>query len=87
MLLLNNGKTRSTLLGIVGAYLCYIAYQLFEGRGETDTTMTPAARYVFIALFVIAGAAIMVYSVIVWKRSLREDEEQMKRKDDEDSLK
>ena len=85
--LLYNGKVRSTLLGVVGAYLCYIAYQLFEGRAETDTSMTPAARYVFIALFVIAGAAIMVYAVVIWKRGLKEDEEQTKRKDDEESMK
>ncbi|MBR5109497.1 MAG: hypothetical protein IK099_04820 [Clostridia bacterium] len=83
----NNGKARSTLLGVVGAYLCYLAYQLFEGRAETGTAMTPAARYVFIAFFAAAGAAIMVYAVILWKRSLKEDEDQARRKDEEDSLK
>ena len=45
---MNSGKTRSTLLGVVGAYLIYLAYQLFESRADADTTMTPAIRIVFI---------------------------------------
>ncbi len=84
---LTNGKNRSYLLGIVGAYLIYLAYQLFEGRAETDTTMTPAVRYVFIALFVIAGIALAVYAVIVWKQSGKEEEKEEKPKQDETALK
>lgn len=83
---MNNGKTRSTLLGIVGAYLCYLAYQLFEGRAETDTAMTPTARIAFIVFFALAGAAVMVYAVVVWKKS-GEEEEREKAKDDENTLK
>ena len=83
---MNSGKTRSTLLGVVGAYLVYLAYQLFEGRAETDTAMTPAARIAFIVFFALAGAAVMVYAVIVWKKSMKE-EEQEKPKEDENTLK
>ncbi|MBR3107562.1 MAG: hypothetical protein IKH30_10320 [Clostridia bacterium] len=83
---MNSGKTRSTLLGVVGAYLVYLAYQLFEGRAETDTAMTPAARIVFIVFFALAGAAVMVYAVIVWRKSMKE-EEQEKPKEDENTLK
>ena len=82
---MNSGKTRSTLLGIVGAYLIYLAYQLFEGRSETDTSMTPAARIAFIVFFAVAGAAVFVYALRVWKKS--RDEEQEKPKEDENSLK
>ena len=82
---MNSGKTRSTLLGVVGAYLIYLAYQLFEGRAETDTAMTPAARIAFIVFFAIAGAAVLVYALNVWKKSKDEDEE--KPKEDENSLK
>ena len=83
---MTNGKNRSYLLGIVGAYLVYLAWQLFDARAETDTTMTPAVRYIFIALFVIAGIALAVYAVIVWKKS-GEEEKQEKPKEDENSLK
>ena len=83
---MNNGKTRSSLIGIVGAYLLYIAYELFQGRAETDTTMTPAARIFFIALFVLAGIGLLVYAVFMWRRSAKDEEEQ-KRKQDENALK
>ena len=83
---MNNAKNRSTLLGVVGAYLIYLAWQLFDGRGETDTTMAPAVRIIFTVFFVLAGAAILIYAVRVWRSSGKE-EEQEKPKDDENSLK
>lgn len=84
---MNNGKTRSSLLGVVGAYLLYTAYQLFEARGDTNTTMTPAVRILFIVFFVAAGAALLVYAVRVWKNSDKEQKEEEKERQDETSLK
>ncbi len=81
-----NGKNRSYLLGIVGGYLIYLAWQLFDARADTNTTMTPAARIAFIAFFVIAGVGLMVYAWRVWKKSA-EEEEKEKPKEDENSLK
>ena len=46
------GKNRSYLMGIAGGYLLYIAYQLFESRGDQNTTMTPFVRIAFIVFFV-----------------------------------
>lgn len=73
---MNSGKTRSTLMGVVGAYLLYTAYELFRDRGDLNTTMTPLARILFIALFVLAGAALLVYAVRIWKRSGESEENQ-----------
>ncbi len=84
---MNQGQTRSSLLGIVGAYLLYTAYELFRDRGETDTVMTPAARYAFIALFVLAGAALIVYAVRVWKQAGREEEKKREDAENEDRMK
>ena len=78
---LNNGKTRSTLLGFVGAYLVYLAYGLFQDRAATNTTMSLTARYVFIAVFALAGTALMVYAVALWRRSLLEEKRQDDRED------
>ena len=86
-LCLNNGKTRSSLLGIVGAYLIYIAYELWQDLGNTETTMTTPARIVFMALFVLCGAALLVYAVIVWRRAEDQKEEDEKPPEDENSLK
>ena len=84
---MNNGKTRSTLLGVVGGYLVYTAYELFEGRADPNTTMTMAARIAFIVLFALAGAALVVYACVVWKRALREEDEKKKSEQDENAMK
>ena len=84
---MNNGKTRSSLLGIVGAYLIYTAYELWQDWGNTETTMTTPARVIFMALFVLCGAALLVYAVIVWKRAGDEKEEKHEPPEDENSLK
>ena len=83
---LNNGKTRASLFGLVALYLLYISYQLFQGRNETDTTMTPAARYLFIALFVIASVLVLIYAWRTWKHSKQEDDAPPQ-EDDKTSLK
>lgn len=83
---MNNGKTRSTLLGFVGAYLVYMAYGLFQDRGDTNTTMTLGMRALFIAIFAAAGLGLMVYAVCLWRRALREERERDSWKD-ENSLK
>ena len=80
-----NGKTRSTLLGVIGAYLAYLGYDLFQTRGDADTTMTMPIRILFIVLFGLAGIALMVYSILLWKRSLKEEKEE--KPDDPNSMK
>ena len=79
----NSTKTRAGLMGIVAGYLLYLAWQLFEGRNDPDTTMTPAAAVLFIAFFVIAAVAVGAYALRLWKRGKKEDEE----KQDEDGVK
>ena len=83
---LNREKTRSSLLGVAGGYLVYLAYGLFRDRGQTDTAMSPAARILFIALFALAGVALMVYAVVLWLRSGKEENERDAH-DDMNSLK
>lgn len=71
---MNRGKTRSSLLGLVAVYLLYIAYELFQGRNDPETTMTPAARILFIVFFVLASVAILIYAYRIWKKSGQEEE-------------
>ena len=82
---LRNGKSRAGLLAAAAGYLLYLSWQLFDHRGDTDTTMTPFVRWLFIAFFVIAAAAIGIYAFRVWKAGAKEEEQQMK--NDENSLK
>lgn len=82
---MKNERIHSTLLGVVGAYLIFLAYQLFEKRA--DASMPPALRIVIIAFFGLAGAAVIVYAFLVWKKSPKEDGQEQPRKDDENTLK
>ena len=84
---MNHDKTRSGLLGIVAAYLIYTAYELYENREASDTTMTPAARIFFIALFGVCAVALLVYAYRVWKRSEKKENEEPLPRDDENSMK
>ena len=74
------------LLGIGAVYLLYIAYKLFEGRNDPNTTMTLPVMILFIVLFVIAAGFLAVYAYRVWKKSKQEEEEQPSQEDG-DSLK
>ena len=82
---MNQGKNRATLMGVVAAYLLYLAYGLLQDRTDPDTTMSPFARFGFIALFVIAAAAIGYYAVTLWRKSGNTREAPPK--DDEDGIK
>ena len=69
-----NEKTRATLLGVAACYLLYISYELFQSRGDPNTSMTPLARTLFIALFVLSAAGLLVYAYLTWKRSGKTEE-------------
>ena len=84
---MKNKRIHSTLLGVVGAYLIFLAYQLFERQADADASMPPALRFLFIAFFGLAGAAVIVYALLVWKKSREEDEQEQRNKDDENNLK
>ena len=84
---MNREKTRSTLIGIVGAYLVYTAYQLFQGREDPQTTMSPAVMILFIALFVLAGAALVVYAVRLWLRAGKDGDDSRDDGDGTNSMK
>ena len=82
---MNNGKTRASLLIIVALYLSHLAYELYQARGDTDTTMSPFMRVLFIVLFALAAVGLLIYAVVVWRRSGKEDDEKPQHR--EDSLK
>ncbi len=79
---MNNGNARASLIGIVGAYLLYTAYDLFRNEAGADTTMSPAVRILFSVFFVLAGIALLVLAVRIWRRSAKEEKEQQDRDDE-----
>ena len=59
-------KNRSYLMGVVGGYLMYIAYELFANRGDQNTTMSPTARILFIVFFTLVGIGLLVFAFRLW---------------------
>lgn len=72
-------------MAIVAAYLLHLAYQLFQGRNDPNTTMAPAVVYLFVALFALAAAGLIVYAWRLWKSAPKEEEPS--REENENSLK
>ena len=84
-----NGKNRSYLMGVVGGYLIYLAYQLFQSMGDPEAGMSPAARIIFIALFALSGIGLVIYAFRLWAAANREEKEgkEEKQREDENNLK
>ena len=83
---MNNGKTRASLIGVAAVYLLHIGWELFQGRNESGSGMSPAARWAFIVFFALCGAALLVYAVRIWRQAGRAQEEKTP-PEDENSLK
>ena len=84
---MNNGKTRSSLMGIVAFYLLYISYQLFQGRNDPESTMSPVVTILFIIFFVCAAAGVLIYAFKLWKKSEKEEKEEQHASEDENAMK
>ena len=67
--MLNNDRTRSTLFGVIAAYFLYLCCGLFRDRHDTDTTMTPVIRWLFLILFAAAAVWLGLYAIRLWKQS------------------
>ena len=69
---MKNEKIHSTLLALVGAYILYIAYQLFEKYRSGTGEMPDAVFIIAIVVFVLGGLGTMYYAWNVyskWKKS------------------
>ncbi len=79
-----NGRNRSYIMGVVGGYLIYLAYQLYQ---DPEGGMSPAMRILFIILFGLIGIGLLGFAVILWKNGGKEKEKQEVPEEKQDSLK
>lgn len=80
---MNSAKNRSYLMGVVGGYLLYLAYQLFEDRDEPGS-MSQAMLIFFTVFFVIAGIILVVYAFRIWIIADRKEREEKEEAQPED---
>ena len=71
---MNRAKNRSYLMGVVGGYVLYLAYQLFRDRND-PSSMSMELKIFFIALFSIAGIALVIYAFRIWLIADRKERE------------
>lgn len=62
-----NRQTHALLLALVGGYVLYIAYHLFENLQQGASDMAPAAAIAAIAIFGISGVGVLLYALRVYR--------------------
>ena len=77
-----NEKTRSGLLALAGGYVLYLAWEMFADLRDGKTDMGPGMAYAFIALFAVAGIAVITYAARIWYRSRKAGENDEPERDD-----
>ena len=78
-----NAQTHALLLALVGGYVLYIAYHLFENLQAGAGDMPLPAAITAIALFGLGGIAVLLYALHIYRQS-REDDQ---RHDDDQTMK
>ncbi len=70
---MRNEKIHSTLLGVVGGYILYLAYQLFEKYRAGTKEMPDAVFIAAIIFFTIAGIGTLIFAWKTWRKATKED--------------
>lgn len=77
-----NESVHSLMLALVGGYLLYLAYQLFDKLRTGADEMPLWLAVVAIVFFVLAGLGVLLFAWKVWQDSKQEaqnpDEDQLK---------
>ena len=64
---MKNDNVHSMLLLLVGGYLLYIAYHLFENLQSGSQDMSRTAFILLIALFALVGCGVLAYAYVIWR--------------------
>ena len=80
---MRSNSNRATIMGLVGGYLIYLAYELISNMiKEEATTMPKALIILFAVLFTGIGIWLFFYAWKLWKKSKEEkDEDQAESRD------
>lgn len=65
----NRAGVSATLRGLVALYICYLGYRTTPLYAEPDG-LSAAMAWVLGAALVVAGAAVLVYTVLRYRRDL-----------------
>ena len=65
---MKNTKAHSSLLGLVGGYLLYLAWNLYDSMAKEESNMAPWFNILSIIFFVLAGIGVVIYAWWDWDR-------------------
>ena len=69
-----NPSMHAALLALVGGYMVYIAYQIFNKGGAADGMSMPLA-ILFTVFFALAGVSVIAYAVRLWLKDRQEQKQ------------
>ncbi len=73
---MKNERIHSMLLALVGGYLLYLAWQLFD-KYRTGTEEMPEAVFLLaIGIFTIAGIGVLFFAWTVYQKTRKEEKQQ-----------
>ncbi len=75
-------KGQAAFYALAGGYLLYLAYQLFGGRMDNGGENYWVAL-IFSIFFVIAGAAILIYTAIMYQKVTKQETQASSKKEED----
>lgn len=72
---MKNQGTHAMLLALVGGYILYIAWHLLDNLLSGINDMPQAAAIAAIAVFTLAGIAVLIYAWKTWQSTKKKDDE------------
>lgn len=70
---MKNQNVHALLLALVGGYVLYLAYRIFDALRLGKDEMPYALAVAAVAFFVLAGLGVLFYAWKVWQASRREE--------------
>ena len=70
-----NEGTHATLVALVGGYVLYIAWQLLDNLRSGTADISPKAAIAAIVFFTVAGIAVLVYALWIWRHAPKDGED------------
>ena len=67
-----NPGVHATLLALVGGYLLFIAWHLFDSMRTGAAEMSDALYILLTVFFTLAGAGVLFYAYITWRKADKE---------------
>ena len=86
---MNPNSNRSMLMGVVGGYLIYLAYELARDLiNDVPSQMPKALTVIIVILFAGIGVTLLVYAWKLWKKGREgREEDRVEIREEEDSAK